>query len=116
MKIVVDENVSADVGVMLRSRGHQVVVISEMAHRGITDRDVWDLILKERATLITRDYHFTNPIRFDVRETAGVIYLRRGNLTAEMEVRLVERFLPTYQPDEFRGRLVSLSLNSTRIR
>jgi len=63
MKIVVDENVSADVGVMLRSRGHQVVVISEMAHRGITDRDVWDLILKERATLITRDYHFTNPIR-----------------------------------------------------
>ena len=116
MKIVVDENVSADVGVMLRSKGHQVVAVSDMAHRGITDRDVWDLILRERAILITRDHHFTNPIRFDVRETAGVIYLRRGNLSAEMEVRLVERFLSTHQPEEFRGRLVSLSLENTRIR
>ena len=116
MNIVVDENVSADVGVMLRSRGHQVVAISDMAHRGLIDRDIWDLTLKESAILITRDYHFTNPIMFNLSETAGVIYLRRGNLTSQMEVRIVERFLSTHRPEEFRGRLVSLSPNSTRIR
>jgi predicted nuclease of predicted toxin-antitoxin system len=116
MKIVLDENVSADVGVILRSRGHQVILISEMATPGIADRDVWNLILGDEAILITRDYHFTNPVKFDVRETAGVIYLRRGNLTAEMEVHLLERFFSTHKPEEFRGRLVSLSLNSTRIR
>ncbi|RJS84208.1 hypothetical protein CW713_02970 [Methanophagales archaeon] len=67
MRIVIDENVSYGVVGRLRMKGHDVIPISELPARGISDEDVYALTVREQAVLVTRDYHFTNPIRFPAK-------------------------------------------------
>ncbi len=116
MKIVLDESVSyALVEVLLRD-GHQVVAIANSTASGNADEDVFALVCDGESLLITRDYHFTNPLRYPSEKTGGIIYIRHGNLTSEEEILLVTRFLSTQPRSEFRGRLVTLYKESVKIR
>jgi predicted nuclease of predicted toxin-antitoxin system len=84
MKIVVDENVSYGLVERLRIKGHEVTSISELAEkRRLSDEDVYTLILGEQAIFVTRDHHFTDPIRFPAEKTKGIIYIRHGNLKSD---------------------------------
>ncbi|RLG29671.1 hypothetical protein DRN97_11500 [Methanosarcinales archaeon] len=116
MRIVIDENVSYGVVERLRMKGHDVIPISELPARGISDEDVYALTVREQAVLVTRDYHFTNPIRFPAEKTAGIIYIRHGNLKSEEEIMLMENFLHEYDPEVFLGKLVTLYRDSVKIR
>ena len=116
MKFVIDENVSFAVVEFLRGNGHEVIAISETATSGIADSSVFDLARSEPAILVTRDRHFTNPIRFPATDTTGIIYIRRGNLTSEQEVSIIRAFLLSHKPSEYHGKLVTLYLNSAKIR
>ena len=55
-------------------------------------------------------------MRFPPERLPGILYVRRGNLHTDEEVRLIERFLVTHLPEEFRGCLVTLYLDRTTIR
>ncbi len=116
MKIVVDESVSYGVALTLREAGHSVIAIAESPTSGIVDEDIFKLVIENSALLITRDYHFTNEVRFPSNKTAGIIYIRRGNLTADEEIELVQRFLSTHSHKEYSGKLVTLYKDSVRIR
>ena len=59
MNIVVDENVSYGLVEKLRMGGYDVISISELAERRMSDEHIYTLTLREQAILITRDYHFT---------------------------------------------------------
>lgn len=72
--------------------------------------------MREQAVLVTRDYHFTNPIRFPAEKTARIIYIRHGNLKSEEEIMLMENFLHEYDPEVFLGKLVTLYRDSVKIR
>ncbi len=115
MRIVIDENVSYGVAKRLRMIGYDVISISEMPGRGMSDEDVYALTLREQAVLITRDYHFTNPIRFPVEKNI-IIYIRHGNLRSEEEIRMVESFLRAHDLEVFQGKLITLYKDSVRIR
>lgn len=93
-----------------------MIAIAETAGRGMTDAEVWELARIRQAVLITRDYGFTNPVRFRSQDVGAVIYLRRGNLNSEDEVKLVRDFLATHSFDEYRGCLVTLWPGGARIR
>ncbi len=116
MRIVIDENVSYGVVERLRMRGHDVLSISEMPERGMSDEDVYALAVREEAVLVTRDYHFTNPVRFSADKTKGIIYIRHGNLRSEEEIRMVENFLRAHDMEVFKGKLVTLYKDSIMIR
>lgn len=116
MKIVVDENVSYGLVERLRIGGHEVISISELPERGVLDEDVYALILKEQAILVTRDYHFTNSVRFPAEKTKGIIYIRHGNLKSEEEIMMVENCLRSHDLKMFQGKLVTLYRDSMRIR
>jgi predicted nuclease of predicted toxin-antitoxin system len=73
MRIIIDENVSYGVAERLRMGGYGVISISEKHERGMSDEDIYALILEEEAVLITRDYHFTNPIRFHVENISAFV-------------------------------------------
>lgn len=64
MNFVIDENVSFGVADKLRSSGHKVISIAEDLEQGLSDEEIFALCKKTKSILITRDYHFTNPIRF----------------------------------------------------
>ena len=116
MKILLDENVSLRMADMLRKAGYEVFAVAETAERGMGDQEIWELACSKPFLLITRDYHFTNPVRFAPAFCEGILYIRAGNLTADDEIHLVQRFLAAHPTDQFRGRMVTLSPGSTRIR
>ena len=116
MKIIIDESVSYSLVKTLRQSGHTIIAIAEPDTSGLLDEEVFKIVLKEGAVFITRDYHFTNSLRFDSAKTKGIIYIRSGNLTASEEVGLVLKFFSKYQPEYFSGKLVTLYKDSIRIR
>jgi len=117
MKIVVDENVSYGLVERLRIKGHEVISISELAEkRRLSDEDVYTLILGEQAILVTRDYHFTNPIRFPAEKTKGIVYIRHGNLKSEEEIMMAENCLCSHDLEAFQRKLVTLYKDGMRIR
>ncbi|MBM3157589.1 MAG: hypothetical protein FJ004_09955 [Chloroflexi bacterium] len=116
MKFVVDENVSYGLVGRLRELGHEVISISESAEKGMSDEGVYALVLREQSVLITRDYHFTNPIRFPTQKTKGIICIRHGSLKSDEETAVVANFISLYTPDKFQGKLVLLYKDSIRIR
>ena len=116
MKIVLDESVSYGLAEVLRHEGHEIIAIAESATSGNSDEEVFIFACKITAVLITRDYHFTNPVRFPSEKTGGIIYVRHGNLTSEEEILLVTKFLSNHTHAEFSGRLVTLYRDSVKIR
>jgi predicted nuclease of predicted toxin-antitoxin system len=91
--------------------GYDVISISKTPERGMSDEDVYALALLEQAVLITRDYHFTNPIRFPVEKNI-IIYIRHGNLRSEEEVGMVKKFLRAHDLEVFQGKLITLYRDS----
>jgi predicted nuclease of predicted toxin-antitoxin system len=116
MNIVLDENVSLGLAEKLRSCGHNVISIAEDTNRGFADDEIFVLCKKTKSTLITRDYHFTNPIRFPTEGTEGIIYIRHGNLSSKEEIKLVEQFLTEYQIENITGKLVLLAKENIKLR
>ena len=116
MRMVVDGNVSYGLVERPHMRGFDVISISELAERGMLDEDIYTLILREQAILITRDHHFTNPIRFPAGKAKGIIYIRHGNLKSGEEITMVENCLRNHDLEIFQGKLVTLYRDSIRIR
>lgn len=116
MKIILDESVSYGLAEVLLRDGHQIVAIAESATSGNTDEEVFTLACKGKCVLITRDYHFTNPLRFPSEKTGGIVYIRHGNLTSKEEILLVTKFLANHSHPEFNGKLITLYKDSVKIR
>ena len=116
MNFVIDENVSSGLAEALRKLGHNVTAITETADRGVEDSEVWEIARASLSILVTRDYHFTNPARFDPSHVKGIIYIRPGNLTSRDEIELVMRFTASFPPEVFAGKLVILSRGGVRVR
>ncbi|MBC8181098.1 DUF5615 family PIN-like protein [candidate division KSB1 bacterium] len=76
MKIIVDESVSFGVVGYLKAAGYDVTGIMENPTSGLEDKDVFELVVNNKAVLITRDHHFTNSLRFPASETSCIIYIR----------------------------------------
>ena len=68
--ILLDENLTLALASRLRNLGYEVVAIAEQASRGRDDEGVFASARQLGAVLVTRDAHFTNPIRFDPSLTA----------------------------------------------
>jgi predicted nuclease of predicted toxin-antitoxin system len=115
MKFVVDENVSFGLVEALRKNREEVFAIVE-DNRGISDTDGFNLARKDKAVLITRDYHFTNPMRFASSKVEAVVYIQQGNLFSVKEIQLVMNFLRKHTLDQFKGKLVTLYKDSAKIR
>ncbi|MGR3175317.1 MAG: DUF5615 family PIN-like protein [Candidatus Scalindua sp.] len=113
---MLDENVSLGLADKLRNQGYNVISIAESPDRGFTDDEIFILCKKTKSLLITRDYHFTNPIRFPTKGTEGIIYIRHGNLRSKEEIKLVERFLTEYQIGNITGKLVLLAKDGITLR
>lgn len=115
MRIVIDENVSYSVVLRLQERGYEVTSIAK-ERKSIPDKDIFHLAIQKEAILITRDYHFTNPILYPPNKTEGIIYIRIGNLRSDEEAEIVERFFADYSPEKLKGKLATLYRKSAHIR
>lgn len=115
-RAILDENVSLQVAERLVALGYEVLSIARRPTKGLSDEAVFALVIEGPCLLVTRDTHFTNPVRFPPAKTGGILYITPGNLRGQEEADLVERFLRAHAPNDFVGRLVFASPTSTTIR
>ena len=76
----------------------------EYPKSGLDDQNVFDLVKKKKAVLITRDHYFMNSLRFSHEKTACIIYIRKGNLSSAEEIDLNKWFF-----DDFYNKKRSIS-------
>jgi predicted nuclease of predicted toxin-antitoxin system len=113
--LLVDENISHGLIDKLRSLGWKVISVAEAA-KSFPDERIFAKAIREHAILITRDYNFTNPVRFNTKKTEGIVYIRQGNLTVAEETAIVTAFLSTTKLEIIKGRLVTLYRDRVNIR
>jgi len=116
MKFLLDESVGVASADRLNELGHDAVHAVQAGLAGASDEAVHEYAVADGRVLVTRDHHFTNPIRFPTRHTPGTIYLRKGNLTSAQEAELLVRFATEVDLSLVPGSLAILALHETTIR
>lgn len=90
--------------------------MTEERYSGIHDDSVFKLALSKKRIIITRDFHFTNLIRFPAGLTEGIIYIRHGNLKSTEEKEVIMHFIKSIKAEEIQGKLVTLYRSGYRIK
>jgi len=116
MRFLLDENVSVAVSNMVRGMGFECDRANDILPEGTIDQDIYALICEREYILVTRDFHFTNPVRFPAEKTPGIIFIRHGNLTSQEEATLVKEALTALEPEAIKGHLVIVSRDRITIR
>ena len=116
MKILVDENVSMAVVTGLKAESLDVIYMADDEFAGLDDDAVFQLAVKDRRVIITRDRHFTNSLRFPPAETEAIIYVRHGNMTSDQERNVVLGFLKSVDARHIKGSLATIYREGVKIR
>jgi predicted nuclease of predicted toxin-antitoxin system len=93
MRFKLDENLDPRFGAPLEAAGHDVASVRGQNLGGRSDEVIAAVCTAENRTLITLDLDFSNPIRFPVKQTAGIIILRPPKATLTLIQQLL-RELP----------------------
>lgn len=114
MRFLADESCDFAVVHALRTKGHDVLTVSE-AYRGAEDQHVIRLARQEERVLLTEDKDFGRLVHAAGSSRIGVIFLRfpataRGEL-CDIVVRLVNQ-----QGEKLKGSFVVIQPGHTRIR
>lgn len=116
MRFLLDESVSRGSAVALRTHGHDAVHAIDVGLASTDDEEIIERARREDRILITRDRHFTNPVRFPPSEFPGILYIRPGNLTSQDEAALLHRVVSALSSSAVAGHLVVVSITRVTIR
>lgn len=92
MRFLLDENIGKKVAVFLRSLGYSVSRIRKISP-GITDIEVLELAVSQKAILITSDKDFGELIFKRKKLYSGVIFLRLKNQISDNEIHALRYIL-----------------------
>jgi predicted nuclease of predicted toxin-antitoxin system len=76
MRFKLDENLDPSFAGSLELAGHDVASVRGQNLGGCSDEVIRAVCVAENRTLITLDLDFSNPVRFPMAGTAGIIILR----------------------------------------
>ena len=116
MKFLLDENTSLLATERLREAGHDAIHVTEAGLAGKSDTEVFAVSQAEGRMLVTRDHHFSNPARFPLEGTYGVVHLRARKVTSVQEAQLLVALTTSYDLSKMAGRLVRVTAERVTIR
>ncbi len=94
MKIKIDENLGKSSKDLLLGNGFDVVSVLDQDLSGISDQELFKVVKKEHRCLITLDKDFSDVIRFDPKDSAGIVVLRiSGRLTLDLINKTLINFI-----------------------
>jgi len=116
VKLFLDENLSPQYAVELRTEGHDAVAVLEVGLSGATDEQVLRFAVENGRVLVTLDADFANVMRFPPERTLGVVRLKVHPATEEGIRQAVRRALLYLQDSDITGCLAVVDENKIRIR
>jgi predicted nuclease of predicted toxin-antitoxin system len=114
LKLLADENVDRPIVARLRTEGHVVVYVLELAP-SIPDPEVASLAARESALLLTADKDFGELMFRQHRVAQGVILIRLSGLSAELKGAIVASAVREHST-ELPGNFTVITPGGVRIR
>jgi predicted nuclease of predicted toxin-antitoxin system len=115
MRFFADENIPVSTVGFLRSLGHDVVHVLDLDMQGASDKEVYDLIIRDKRHFITKDLDFANILSYKPSENIAILVIRiKDNLPGKINT-ILATFLRDFKHG-FGGKLIILSENKVRIR
>ena len=114
MRFLIDESTGASVAHYLRSQGHDVVEVAEIAPR-IPDSDILEWAEREARILITNDKDFGELVFRSERTHYGILLLRLRNISPANKVAVVSAALNQYSDRMSGNFLVATETGTIRI-
>lgn len=114
MRLYLDQMLHADVAVMLRNDGHDVVRASEIGQARADDAEILDQAKQMGRTLVTLDKDFGDWVIMPLERHPGVIRVRVHPPSAANIVEVLLPFLAAHRQEQLNNHLVILSSASVR--
>jgi predicted nuclease of predicted toxin-antitoxin system len=116
MRILLDENLPADLTGILRALGHDVEHVYSKALSGRPDPDVRALAEREQRMLITQDIRFADARRFTPGAHAGFVLVRLKQEGLRAILSKLESVFRTEDVESWRGCFVVIGEEKVRVR
>ena len=116
MKLLFDENLSADHAQTARNGGHDAVAVVEIGLGGASDEVVRARATTDDRVLVTLDADFSNVLRYPPGDTPGVIRLRPWPPTENAIRELLAIVLVRLADRPLAGKMVVAEPGRIRIR
>jgi len=117
IRFLLDADLPHSACLALRKRGFAADDVRDVGLGTASDDAVLQHATTHGYALISADKGFTNLLRFPLGSHHGIIVLRFPRHTsARMKTRLLLRWIPTLQEEDFRGNLLIIEPKGIRIR
>ena len=109
MTFLLDENLGIKLQRFIQDCGYECVRAPSVLGRGVSDGAIYQYCLSHGYSLITRDHHFLNSVRFPPGESFGIIFIRHGQFKTSEEIQLIQNLFRSLKSNDLSGKLVILS-------
>lgn len=116
MKFKIDENLPADVVVLLKAAGHDACTVHDQRLTGSVDENLIKVCQQEQRVLITWDLDFSDIRKYPPQEYFGIIVMRNVLQSRSRSCRFVQNFLPLLTKEPLIGQLWIVEETRIRIR
>ncbi len=115
MKFKFDENLAARLAAPLVASGHDISTVPAQRLSGRPDETIHAVCQAEDRVLVTLDLDFSNPLRFPVAGTPGIIVLRPPRPLLRLIARLLEELPAILRREQPAGKLWILQPGRLRV-
>jgi len=115
MRFKFDENLNAGLAAGLTAVGHDVATVPAERLSGRPDETIYAACLAEERILVTLDLDFSNPLRFPVAGTPGIIVLRPPRPLVHLMAQLIGELPALLKREQPSGKLWILQPDRLRV-
>lgn len=117
MKLLLDANLSPEVGRRLKEAGHDAIHVADIELLTATDPEILRAAAQEERILLTADSDFGALLALGSLESPSVLLLRSADhLRPNEQAELIAANLPQIAKDLEKGAIVSLARDRLRVR
>lgn len=116
MKFLIDADIPRLITKMLIEKRHDVVDSRDVCPPGTPDSEIYNLAVKEKRIIVTRDLDFSNILFYPPKNHWGIIVLRTYILSMEEMSALLEDAIDTLGEERIVHSLVIIQKGRYRIR
>lgn len=115
MRIFADHCVHTEVIESLRQRGFKIERAIEVNLEKSSDEEIFNYILETSQILLTFDKDFGNIIRFDIKNSAGVVIVYTEGILRDIVIKRVIKFFQRIKEKELKSTLFIIEPEKIRI-